>query len=83
MPDVTPYSGNLTYRGKITSLSNSGGSFYSFSPDGNPRSCIYVRKHINALSLLELCSRDATTVRMTYTSGGSCEKLIITSSYLP
>jgi hypothetical protein len=32
---------------------------------------------------LELCSRDATTVRMIYRCGESCEELIIISAYLP
>jgi hypothetical protein len=32
--------------------------------------------------LLELCSRDATTVRITYTYRGS-EELIVASAYLP
>jgi hypothetical protein len=32
---------------------------------------------------LELCSRDATTVRITYTYRGGCEELIVASAYLP
>jgi hypothetical protein len=32
---------------------------------------------------LEFCSRDATTVRITYTYGGVCEELIDDSPYLP
>jgi hypothetical protein len=32
---------------------------------------------------LELCSRDATTVRITYTRGGGCKELIVASAYLP
>jgi hypothetical protein len=43
------------------------------------RSCVYV----NALPLLEFCSRDATTIRITYAYGGSCEELIVASPYLP
>jgi hypothetical protein len=39
--------------------------------------------HINALPLLELCSRDATTVRITYTYRGRSEELIVASAYLP
>jgi hypothetical protein len=43
-----------------------------------------VRNHINALPLLEFCSRDATTVRITYTRtyGRGCEELIVASAYL-
>jgi hypothetical protein len=32
---------------------------------------------------LELCSRDVTGVRLTYTCGESWEELIIASAYLP
>jgi hypothetical protein len=32
---------------------------------------------------LEFCSRDAATVRITYTYGGVCEELIVASAYLP
>jgi hypothetical protein len=32
--------------------------------------------------LLELCSRDATTVRITYTYRGGREELIVASAYL-
>jgi splicing factor 45 len=32
---------------------------------------------------LEFCSRDATTVRITYTHGGSSKELFIISAYLP
>jgi hypothetical protein len=33
--------------------------------------------------LLEFCSRDATTVRLTYTYGGGNRELVVTSAYLP
>jgi hypothetical protein len=32
---------------------------------------------------VEFCSRDATTVRITFTYGGVCEELIVASAYLP
>jgi hypothetical protein len=54
----------------------------SVAPDGNARSCNFVTNHINALPLLELCSRNITMVRMTYIYGGSYEELFITSAYL-
>jgi hypothetical protein len=44
---------------------------------------MYVRNDINALPLLEFCSRNATTTRITYTYGGGCEELIVASAYLP
>jgi hypothetical protein len=50
------------YKGQVRGLTNSGGKIYTFAPGMNSRSCIYIRNHINALPLLELCSRDATTV---------------------
>jgi hypothetical protein len=33
--------------------------------------------------LLELCSREATTVKITYKYRGGCEELIVASGYLP
>jgi hypothetical protein len=71
------------YRGQVQGLTNSGATIYSVVPGNNARSCIYVRNHINALSLLEFCSRDATTVRITYTYGGCCEELNVASAYFP
>jgi hypothetical protein len=58
------------YKGQIRGLTNTGGTVYSVAPGNNARYCIYIRNHINALPLLELCSRDATTVRITYTYRG-------------
>jgi hypothetical protein len=71
------------YMGQISGLTNTGGTVYSVAPDNNSRSCIYIRNHINAIPLLELCFRDATTMRIIYTYRGSCEELIISSAYLP
>jgi hypothetical protein len=33
--------------------------------------------------LLEFYSRDATTVKITYSYGGGCEELMVASAYLP
>jgi hypothetical protein len=33
--------------------------------------------------LLEFCSRDATTVRITYIYSGGCKELIVVTAYLP
>jgi hypothetical protein len=71
------------YTGQIRGLTNSGGTICFVAPENNARPCIYIRNHINALPLLQFCSRDATTVRITYTYGGGCEELIIASAYLP
>jgi hypothetical protein len=70
------------YKGQVRGLMNIGWTVYSATSEGNVRSCIYVRNHINALPLLEFCSRDTTTVRMTYTSDGGYKELIVTSAYL-
>jgi splicing factor 45 len=71
------------YKGQIRGITNTRGRVYSVAPDNNARSCIYTRNYINALPSLELCSRDATTVRITYTYRGGCEELIVASTYLP
>jgi hypothetical protein len=59
------------------------GTVYSAAPENNASSCVYIRSHINALLLLEFCSRDATMVRITYTYGRGCEELIVASAYFP
>jgi hypothetical protein len=81
--DVASIPEPWLYKGRIRGLTNTGGRVYSAAPGKNARSCIYIRSHINALPLLELCSRDAATVRITYTYGGVCEELIIASAYFP
>jgi splicing factor 45 len=64
------------YREQVRGLTN------SVAPQNNSRSCIYIRNHINALPLLEFCSRDATRVRVTYTYRGSSKELTVASAYL-
>jgi hypothetical protein len=64
MADVALIQEPWAHRGQIRALTSSGGTIFSVVPDGNARSYIYARDHINALPLLELCSRDATTVRI-------------------
>jgi hypothetical protein len=44
---------------------------------------LWSRNNVNVLPLLEFCSRDTTTVRMTYPLAEGHEELIITSAYLP
>jgi hypothetical protein len=75
--DVALIQEPCLYNGRIRGLTNTWGTVYSGAPENNARSCIYVRNQINALPLLEFCSRDATTVRITYTYGGVCEELIV------
>jgi hypothetical protein len=76
------YSGTLVIQGTNKRFNQYGGTVYPVAPGNNARSCIYIRNQINALPLLELCSRDATTVRMTHTYRGR-EELIVASAYLP
>jgi hypothetical protein len=83
MVDVALIQEPWIYKGQMRGLRNTGGTVYSVAPDNNASSCIYIRNHINALPLLEFCSRDTTTVRKTYTYRGGCEELIIASTYLP
>jgi hypothetical protein len=71
------------YKGQVRGLTNSRGTIYAVAPSKNSRSCIYIRNHINALPLLEFCSRDTTTVRITYAYGGGNRELVVTSAYLP
>jgi splicing factor 45 len=71
------------YSGRIKGLTNTGGTVYSAAPCNNIRSCTYIWSLINALPLLEFCSRDTTMVRITHAYGGIHEELIVTSAYLP
>jgi hypothetical protein len=70
------------YKRQVRGLTKFGGTLYTVALGLKSRSCSYNRNHINALSLLEFCSRDATMVRITYTSGGGKE-LVVSSAYLP
>jgi splicing factor 45 len=71
------------HRGQVRGLTNHGGTIYSIAPENNARSCIYIRNLNNVLPLLEFCSRDATTVRITDTYGEACKELIVASAHLP
>ncbi|PNF15011.1 hypothetical protein B7P43_G17795 [Cryptotermes secundus] len=62
---------------------NTGGTVYSVEPSNNARSCVYIRNHVNALPLLELCSRDTAAVRITYPYREGSRELIVASVYLP
>jgi splicing factor 45 len=64
-------------------LTNSRGKLYTVAPGKNSRSYNYIRNHINALPLLEFCSRDATTVRIIYTYEEGNRELVVSSAYLP
>jgi hypothetical protein len=71
------------YGDRIRGLHNIRGTLFSAGPGIAPRSCIFVRNTVHAFPLSELCSREVTMVRVTYTRGGSKRELIVTSAYLP
>jgi hypothetical protein len=73
---------HLLYKGRIRRFTITRGTVYSASHCKNTRICICIRSQINALTLLEFCSRDTTTVRKTFAYDGIHEELIETSAYL-
>jgi hypothetical protein len=52
------------HKGQTRALTNLGETIYFVVSQNNARFFIFVRNHINALPLLEFCSRDGTTVRI-------------------
>ena len=48
-----------------------------------PRSSVFVRNTVHAFLLSELCSREATTVKMTYTRERSKREFTVTLVNLP
>jgi splicing factor 45 len=82
MPDIALIHEPWIYRVQVRGLTNSGVTTYSVAPRNSARSCIYIRNHINALPLLEFCSRDATMVRIMHTHGRGYKELIVASAYL-
>jgi hypothetical protein len=75
MADVVLIQEPWIYRDQVRVIMNSGGTTFSAAPEGNAKSCIYGRNHINALPLLEFCSRDASTVRMKLWGAHHCSSL--------
>jgi splicing factor 45 len=71
------------YKWQVRGLTNVSGTLYTVAQGKNSRSSIYIRNNINALPLLEFCSRDATTLRITYTYGGGNRELVVSSAHLP
>jgi hypothetical protein len=67
MADVALIQEPWIHRVQIRGITNSGGTIFSVAPEGNIGSSIYVRNYTDNLCLLEFCSRDVKTVRMTYT----------------
>ena len=73
------YSGTLGLWG----LCNMRGTLLSAGPRIAPISCIFIRNTIYVFLLLEMCSRDGMTFRMTYTRGGCKKEITVTLAYLP
>ncbi|PNF38780.1 hypothetical protein B7P43_G12820 [Cryptotermes secundus] len=66
------------YKGRIRGLNNTRGTVFSIIPSNNARSCVYTRNHVNALPLLELCTRNTT-----YPYREGRKEQIVASVYLP
>jgi hypothetical protein len=66
MADVALIQEPWIYKGQIRGLTNLEEQWFLLHPRAMQGSIIYVRNHINALLLLELCSRDTTAMRMIY-----------------
>jgi hypothetical protein len=55
------------YRGQMSSITSPGATVFLLHPKAvNARPCNFMRKSINALPLLQFCSRDTATGRMVY-----------------
>jgi hypothetical protein len=80
MADVALTQELWIYRGQVRGLTNLARTIFSVVPGWNERPCIFVKNHITAPPLLELCSSDTIMVRIT--GGGDCE-LNVASAYLP
>jgi hypothetical protein len=78
--DIALIQDPWVYGDWIRGLRNIRGTLFSAGPSIAPRSCIFVRNTVHAFPMSELCSRDVTMVRMTYTRGGSKMELIVTSA---
>jgi hypothetical protein len=59
-----------------------GKTVFSGGPSIAPRTCLFVRNTIQAFPLLELSSRDVTTVKLSFIGGGSIRELTVTSTHL-
>jgi hypothetical protein len=68
---------------QIRGLCNRQGTLFSAEPGIATRACIFVRNISQAFPLLELCSRDVTTEKLSFNRGGSIRELPVTSAYLP
>ncbi|CAH3872825.1 unnamed protein product [Pieris brassicae] len=66
--------------GKICGLGNTGGKTLLDTSVSNPRSCIIIPKHVPAILISVLCSRDLTAVRL---PRNEYPDIVLASAYLP
>jgi len=69
--------------GRVAGLGETRGKIIYCTSLKNVRSCILVRGNIQFLTLHQFCSRDLTTVELTWRAGGKVCKAIVGSVYLP
>ncbi|XP_050312879.1 uncharacterized protein LOC126747944 [Anthonomus grandis grandis] len=73
-----------TYRGQIRGLGNLNGRLVSDPKEGpNLRSCIFIRKDIEATPLWEFCDRDTAAVKVQIKTAERSYDTIIVSAYFP
>jgi hypothetical protein len=75
--DVACVQEYWVYRGQMSSMTSPGGTVILLHPKA--RSCIFIRKIINALPLLQFCSHGENGL----SCGGNCLELVIASACLP
>ncbi|CAF4935806.1 unnamed protein product [Pieris macdunnoughi] len=66
--------------GKMCGLGNTGGKILLDTRVSNPRTCILIPRHVPALLINELCSRDLTVVRL---PRNELPDIVLASAYLP
>lgn len=72
------------HRGRIAGLGDSKGKLISSCTSGKMRTCILVRQDLQCLPLLQWCSRDITSLNITWSQdGGERNTITVCSVYLP
>lgn len=71
-------------KSRIAGLSNNSSyNNYIGSPYNSPRTCILVPRKLNAILLLQFCTRDLTVIQISWEANNIKEDVIIASCYLP
>ncbi len=71
------------HQGKIKGLGGAGGDIVYCRSTQSPRTCIYIKRGIQFLPLVEHCSRDAVAIKVLVTREGLSREIILGSIYLP